>query len=113
MPRPDPRRAHAPTRPDRQYPDMTGWPEDTPDVRSTHGVPRDDEARWWRLEPGERAGDGTMVRRSVVHGATCVDWPPGRHPPGWQFLTRPEVLRLLERSDEVEACPKCRPWVGL
>jgi hypothetical protein len=109
----DPRRASAPSRPGRAYPDMRGWPEDPPDVLSTHGAPRSDEARWWRLQPGERAGDGTMVRLSVVHRATCVDWPPGRHAPGWSFHTRPEARRLLERDDEVIPCPKCRPRSSL
>lgn len=55
MPRPDPRRAHAPSRTGRRYPDMRGWVPDPPDVRSTHG----------------------------------------------------------ERPDEVEPCPKCRPWTSL
>lgn len=113
MSRLDPRRAHAPSRAGRRYPDMRGWVEDPPDVRSTHGPPRDDEGRWWRLQPGKRAEDGTMIRRSTVHGGTCVDWPPGRHPEGWIHLTRPEVRRLLERPDEVTPCPKCRPWTSL
>lgn len=113
MPRRDPRRAHAPSRPGRQYPDMTGWPEDPPTAMPTHGVPRDDERPWWRLQPGERGEDGTMAQKSVIHGGTCIDWPPGRHPEGWLFVTRPEVKRLLTRPDEVVACPKCRPWIGL
>jgi hypothetical protein len=92
---------------------MSDWPQDPPDVRSNHPAPRDDEGRWWRLQPGVRAEDGTMARKSVIHGATCIDWPPGRHPPGWTFHSRPEARRLLERPDEVIPCPQCRPWIGL
>lgn len=104
-------------RPARRHPrpvvDRTGWLPDPPGAMSTHGVPRIDTVPWWRLQPGERDQDGRMARPSVIHGGTCVDWPVGRHPRGWSFHTRPEVRRLLARPDEVQACPKCRPWIGL
>lgn len=104
-------------RPARRHPhpavDQSDWLPDPPGAMSTHGVPRIDTVPWWRLQPGERDQDGRMVRRSVVHGGTCIDWPAGRHPRGWSFHTRPEVRRLLARPDEVVPCPKCRPWIGL
>jgi hypothetical protein len=93
--------------------DLSGWEPDPPTVRAGHGPPRLDDLPWWRLQPGERGEDGTMTRRSVIHGGTCIDWPAGRHPAGWSFHPRPEVRRLLSRPDEVTPCPKCRPWIGL
>jgi hypothetical protein len=93
--------------------DVSHWEPDPPTARPTHGAPALDIVPWWRLEPSVRGEDGTMVRRSVIHGGTCIDWPAGRHPRGWTFHTRPEVRRLLSRPDEVIPCPKCRPWIGL
>lgn len=110
MPDPgDPR--HARTHHPRQFP--ADWQPDPHDVSATHGVPADDFTRWWRLQPGKRGQDGRMSPRSVVHGGTCADWPAGRAPQGWVWLTRPEANRLLDRPDEVVPCEKCRPWVGL
>jgi hypothetical protein len=73
------------------------------------GPPHTEDGLWWRLQPGRRDGEGCMVRRSVVHGGSCIDWPPGRAPADWTYHSRAEVRRLLARPDEVVACPRCQP----
>lgn len=94
-----------------QVPD--DWEPDPPVVRASHGAPKSDDQPWWRLQPGERDADGHFVRPSVIHGGTCIDWPAGRHPRGWTHHTRSEIRRLLSRPDEVQPCPRCRPWITL
>lgn len=107
----DPPRPRSPHQ--RRPPPPPGMIPDPPEVSATHGPPATDDRPWWRLQPGQRAEDGTMARKSVVHGGTCIDWPAGRHPEGWSFHSRAEAKRLLTRPDEVVACPNCMPWIRL
>lgn len=93
------RRRRRPVRPPGMVPDP-------PTVNATFGAPRDDTRPWWRLQAGQPG------RLATLHGGTCVDWPPGRHPQGWRFLTRPQARAALDQGD-AEPCSKCRPWISL
>jgi len=101
--------AHA--RKPRAFPE--DWVPDPVGANGSMGAPVGDERIWWRLQPGVRGADGTMERRSVMHGGTCADYSAGRHPEGWSFHTRPQVRTFLSRPDEVIPCPKCsRGWIS-
>lgn len=65
--------------------------------------PKDDDALWWRLQPGTPP---------IVHGGGCADWPPGRAPRGWTYHSRTQVRQLLADGTAV-CCPRCQPDLGL
>lgn len=101
----DPRRRYGPARARHRRAD---WLPDPITHHATAGPPRTDTGVWWRLWPGVKE-NGRFVRRSVLHGGTCRDWPPGRHPPGALFLNRVQAREALAHPDEVVECPLCRP----